>query len=97
MRLLRILALAALVIGAECIQFKIPQVDAIVGAVLSDHVQRVHFAANATNATAAVHKRQSSTYWYENINHQGISAFGPSGYQVFRNVKSFGAKGTPPS
>ncbi|KAI0780740.1 exo-beta-1,3-glucanase [Trametes elegans] len=34
-------------------------------------------------------------YWLENIKHQGIAAFNsnPSSYQVFRNVKDFGAKG----
>jgi hypothetical protein len=34
-------------------------------------------------------------YWLEDIRHQGISAFNsdPDTYQVFRNVKSFGAKG----
>ncbi|KAJ7929215.1 exo-beta-1,3-glucanase [Mycena leptocephala] len=34
-------------------------------------------------------------FWMQNIKHQGISAFNsnPSGYQVFRNVKDFGAKG----
>jgi glucan 1,3-beta-glucosidase len=34
-------------------------------------------------------------YWLEEIGHQGISAFNsdPDTYQVFRNVKSFGAKG----
>ncbi|KAG6854164.1 hypothetical protein C0991_009816 [Blastosporella zonata] len=34
-------------------------------------------------------------YWLESIKHQGIAAFNsnPSGYQVFRNVKDFGAKG----
>ncbi|KAI0062874.1 exo-beta-1,3-glucanase [Artomyces pyxidatus] len=32
-------------------------------------------------------------YWLETITHQGTSAFGPGGYQVFRNVKDFGAKG----
>ncbi|THH16183.1 hypothetical protein EW146_g4411 [Bondarzewia mesenterica] len=35
----------------------------------------------------------SDPYWLENITHQGTSAFGPSGYTVFRNVKNFGAKG----
>jgi hypothetical protein len=35
-------------------------------------------------------------YWLENIKHQGVAAFNskPSGYQVYRNVKDFGAKGT---
>lgn len=32
-------------------------------------------------------------YWYEQISHQGISAFGPSGYTVYRNVRDYGAKG----
>ena len=34
-------------------------------------------------------------FWLENIKHQGISAFNatPSSYQVFRNVKYFGARG----
>lgn len=37
----------------------------------------------------------SCSYWLENISHQGLAAFNsnPSGYQVFRNVKDFGAKG----
>ncbi|KAI0051873.1 glycoside hydrolase family 55 protein [Auriscalpium vulgare] len=32
-------------------------------------------------------------YWQQTIAHQGTSAFGPGGYQAFRNVKDFGAKG----
>ncbi|KAI8998466.1 exo-beta-1,3-glucanase [Trametes punicea] len=34
-------------------------------------------------------------FWMQNIKHQGISAFNsnPASYQVFRNVKDFGAKG----
>jgi glucan 1,3-beta-glucosidase len=34
-------------------------------------------------------------YWLQNVKHQGLSAFNdnPSAYQVFRNVKDFGAKG----
>lgn len=37
----------------------------------------------------------SDPYWLQSIKHQGISAFNsnPSSYQVFRNVKDFGAKG----
>lgn len=47
-------------------------------------------AVAATPAAAA-----PSPYWLESIAHQGISAFdsNPASYQVFRNVKSFGAKG----
>ena len=37
----------------------------------------------------------SDPYWMETIKHQGTSAFNPnpSTYQVFRNVKNFGAEG----
>ena len=37
----------------------------------------------------------AQTYWYESITHQGVAPYNPQGsaYQVFRNVKSFGAKG----
>ena len=50
--------------------------------------------ANSTplEAESTVTKRASS-YWYENIAHQGIAPFAPSGYQVYRNVKDFGAVG----
>lgn len=45
------------------------------------------------STVATVQERQASSYWYENISHQGISATAPSGYKVFRNVKDYGAKG----
>ncbi|KAG1814274.1 glycoside hydrolase family 55 protein [Suillus subaureus] len=37
----------------------------------------------------------SDPYWLQTVKHQGTSAFNsdPSSYQVFRNVKDFGAKG----
>lgn len=37
----------------------------------------------------------SDPFWMQNIKHQGTSAFNsdPSSYQVFRNVKDFGAVG----
>jgi len=44
-----------------------------------------------TSGTAA----PSDPYWLENIAHQGTAAFNPNSqeYQVFRNVKDFGAIG----
>ena len=43
---------------------------------------------------APVEKRQAAGYWYEQIAHQGKAAFNSdSSYQVYRNVKSYGAKG----
>ena len=43
------------------------------------------------NVAAAV----DCSYWMESIKHQGYAAFNsnPGSYQVFRNVKDFGAKG----
>ncbi|KAJ7579936.1 exo-beta-1,3-glucanase [Mycena floridula] len=37
----------------------------------------------------------SDPYWFQTIKHQGTAAFhaAPSSYQVYRNVKDFGAKG----
>lgn len=46
-------------------------------------------SSSASSASAL----PSCYYWLENIDHQGISAFGPSDYTVFRNVKDYGAKG----
>ena len=44
---------------------------------------------NAAAAAAA-----ATPYWYETIAHQGKAAFNTnSTYQIFRNVKTYGAKG----
>jgi glucan 1,3-beta-glucosidase len=87
--------LSALVIGAACGEhFKIPEVDAVVGHILSEFDSYVHYKSNDSDASG--HVKRASSYWYENIAHQGISAFGPGGYAVYRNVKSFGAKGILP-
>lgn len=45
---------------------------------------------NALNVNA-----DASSFWLEDIKHQGIAAFNsdPSGYTVFRNVKDYGAAG----
>lgn len=56
-------------------------------------------ASNTTRAKSnvAVNSAQagSCSFWLENIAHQGLAAFNsnPSNYQVYRNVKDFGAKG----
>ena len=44
----------------------------------------------------AVTERAASSYWVGNIKRQGVAPFNSnSDYQVFRNVKEFGAKGEP--
>lgn len=99
MRSLRALLLLTFMLEAACVRLDIPAVERVVANVLAANEDYVYFQGNDTNSTSVVtssstnlFKRQTA-YWYENINHQGISAFGPGGYQVFRNVKSYGAKG----
>lgn len=86
----------------------IPAVDKVVQNVLTEYYNYTHYhaPADATNSTASRGGSGNSTngalasgqpYWYEQINHQGISAFGPSGYVVYRNVKDYGAKGIEPT
>jgi glucan 1,3-beta-glucosidase len=87
---------SAIMIGAVCgDQLKIPEIEAVVGEILTKADSYVHFKSNASKARdiSSVTKR-ASTYWYESIAHQGISAFGASnGYVVYRNVMDYGAKG----
>jgi glucan 1,3-beta-glucosidase len=49
----------------------------------------------AGNVTSAGDVNAAASYWLEDIQHQGRSAFNknPNGYKVFRNVKDYGARG----
>ncbi len=96
MGLFRSAVVSALLLGAACGEhFKISEIEAVVSEVLAKADSYVHYKSNVSEARdlSSMTKRASS-YWYENIAHQGISAFGPSGYVVYRNVKDYGAKGT---
>jgi glucan 1,3-beta-glucosidase len=61
----------------------------------SEHaVRQDGSAAVAYEESHAVTKRQTAgSYWLESIDHQGVAPYAPDGYEVFRNVKDFGAKG----
>ena len=55
---------------------------------------------NSLNGTHAKNSSKpdvaaSSNYWVANIQRQGAVAFGDSGFQIYRNVMDFGAKGLP--
>jgi hypothetical protein len=50
-------------------------------------------ASIAARATPVARAVCGSSYWLENISHQGKAPFAAAGYQVFRNVKDFGAVG----
>lgn len=86
----RIAALSALLLVVVSQELKIPQVDIVVDNTLKHLEGYVHYEGNDT---AIVSKRQTAPYWYEEIVHKGISAYGPNGYEVYRNVKDYGAKG----
>jgi len=90
------------VLRTSCVQFEIPEVAKIVGEVLDRYQGYIHSngSSNSTanaipaNADMSTILPRATAYWYEDITHQGISAFGPSGYTVYRNVKDYGATGT---
>ena len=85
--------LSTLALGGSCLHSEIPQVERVVDDILHEYGKTVHYSATQTNSTL-ISELTATPYWYETIAHQGISAFGPRGYQVFRNVKDYGAKGS---
>jgi len=91
MRFYHIVVAAALALKASCEQFEIPDVASLVDDILLEYAKTVHYDGNETD-TSNIQKRAAS-FWMEGISHQGVSAFGPAGYQIFRNVKDYGAKG----
>ena len=101
MGFVRNFVLSSLVLGSSCVQFEIPEVEAVVFEIVNKLGTYVHYQGNHSDIPTIPPKsdftsilpRQATSYWYENIDHQGISAFGPSGYQVYRNVKDYGATG----
>jgi glucan 1,3-beta-glucosidase len=95
MKLVASIVVSFFALGVTCRQFKIPEVDEVVKDILSEYKSYVDFHGNHTSHST-LSERQASSYWYENIQHQGISAFGASGYKVYRNVKDYGAKGRYP-
>ncbi|KAI9726453.1 MAG: hypothetical protein M1828_001275 [Chrysothrix sp. TS-e1954] len=52
-------------------------------------------AVNSTSSANGTHELTSTSYWLANIKRQGTVPFGgkSSSYQIYRNVKDFGAKG----
>lgn len=53
-----------------------------------------HSSSGVPGSTVSSNGSASTPFWLESIKHQGVAAFNKnSTYQVFRNVKDFGAKG----
>lgn len=89
-------------LGVSCEKLVIQNVENVVAQVKDNFDAYFSYNGNNTDVDGisaqsdidSIISRQSSTpYWYEQIAHQGISAFGPSGYAVYRNVKDYGATG----
>lgn len=102
--LLVVFALASTALSQH-VHLRIPQVDQDVEYMLSrfDHYHTYHGpTGTATRATETGKPHRppptptsTCAYWLEDIKHQGLSPFhpDPASYQVFRNVKDFGAIG----
>jgi glucan 1,3-beta-glucosidase len=89
------IALLSAISPVAAAQVSIFQVSSVVSSATSYFAPAVIYASPTGSATSALATAAPSPYWLESITHQGISAFNsdPASYQVFRNVKSFGAKG----
>jgi glucan 1,3-beta-glucosidase len=96
--------LAPLLMTVVSEQLVIPEVDRVVGSIVSVAYSKLDATRPTGNITAPapkptavtaphINSAEATTYWYEEITHQGISAFGSSSYVVYRNVKDYGAKG----
>ncbi|KAH0372502.1 glycoside hydrolase family 55 protein, partial [Aureobasidium melanogenum] len=87
--------------AAQHVHLDIPEVSHYISAIESEFSAWYHgprpTIPHPTHPPNPFHSPAPSVcaYWLEDIKHQGIAAFNPSPstYQVFRNVKDFGAKG----
>jgi hypothetical protein len=79
---------------------EIPEIESVVASMTQEfgpavtyagptEAHRSHYSTRHPTATPT-----PASYWLADIKHQGVAAFNPdTTYQVFRNVKDFGAKG----
>jgi hypothetical protein len=97
MRLGSAVTLSALVAGTSALN--IPQFDEMISPVLSSFSKYTDYSGPKgvwpVPAPIPPETISDPPYWLADIAHQGYAAFNPnaSTYQVFRNVKDFGAKG----
>jgi len=93
-----LIILIALVLHSSS-SYSPPAVSSLVADILTGYDDYVHYNGSVIDSHAFTIQHASylesrdASYWYEQIPHRGISAFGPAGYQVYRNVKDYGARG----
>ncbi|KAJ7470266.1 exo-beta-1,3-glucanase [Mycena latifolia] len=73
----------------------LPSFASTIVAVISSATLANSLGTTCTTPLGAGTAAAADPFWMQTIKHQGIAAFNPnpSTYQVFRNVKDFGAKG----
>lgn len=97
---------SSILLASACAEhFPIPQVQSAVSSALAKYSKYVHYhgptgtaAAAIASATGKAHEHHDLAnvdppYWLADIAHQGFAPYAGSGYQVFRNVKDYGAVG----
>lgn len=92
---MKIVVFLSLVLGIAQDVFGVSSVTtSVVSSTRSVNASTSSKTSSVSSTTTSV-GASSMPYWLENIKYQGISAFNAnsSTYQVFRNVKDFGAKG----
>ncbi|WPH02951.1 Hypothetical protein R9X50_00582300 [Acrodontium crateriforme] len=89
---------------AQHVHLQIPEVEQYVESMLEDFHHYTNYPGPSSTYWHHPHPapthvphppKDKCDYWMADIKHQGIAAFNadPAGYQVFRNVMDFGAKG----
>ncbi|KAI0797623.1 exo-beta-1,3-glucanase [Abortiporus biennis] len=68
---------------------------AIILALYPHHAEALPLGSSCSAPLGGGTAAAGDPFWMQNIQHQGVAAFNPNpnSYQVFRNVKDFGAKG----
>jgi hypothetical protein len=100
MRVGSAVTLSALLVATTGQILNLPVVDELVGSIVNSFSQYLDYngpKGAVPGRGPVVPKTTSDTaYWLADIAHHGYAAFNPnaSTYQVFRNVKDFGAKGS---
>lgn len=97
MRSVSVITTSALVASAAAQILNIAQVDKAVSSVLQTFAGYFHYDGSHLEGWRPTNPQTPAdpSYWLADITHDGYAAFNPnaSTYQVFRNVKDYGAKG----
>ncbi|KAM0254531.1 hypothetical protein ACHAQJ_006691 [Trichoderma viride] len=76
----------------------VPQIEAFVESIQQEFAAWIDFSADHGQHPKVIPGKKPTPpppaqYWLDKIKHQGVAPFADSGYEVFRNVMDYGAKG----